>query len=140
MGKQVRVRMGWYAKARYREKWIKKKNKEVGMLLRVKRMMTAGLLLIVLAGTAGCGTDFGSLLQMAKSPEAPLLRVHIQFTDQRETVCYVRSLGLEKDAQVYAGGPSSNNMYDQAGNIVGSYNYQHVIYIQILPEEGSGQL
>ena len=66
-----------------------------------------------------------------------MIRVQIQFTDQRQTICYVKSLGLEKGAQVYAGGPSSNNMYDRDGNIVGSYNYQHVVYMTVLPEEGN---
>lgn len=106
---------------------------------RTKRALATVLLLLFMSGVAGCTADPGKLLQLAKSPEPPLIRVHIQFTDQKDVECYVKSLGLEKDAQVYTGGPSANNMYDRAGNIVGSYNYQHVLYMTILPEEGSSE-
>lgn len=104
-----------------------------------KHALMAVLLLLLIGGAAGCTADLSSLLQITKSPAAPLIRVHIQFTDQKEAVCYVKSLALEKEAQVYTGGPSSNNMYDREGNIVGSYNYQHVIFMTILPEEGRSE-
>jgi hypothetical protein len=106
---------------------------------RIKRALAAVLLVLFMVGAAGCTTNMDSLLQIAKSPEPPLIRVQIQFTDQKEMVCYVKSLGLEKDAQVYTGGTSSNNMYDRDGKIVGSYNYQHVLYMTVLPEEGSSE-
>jgi hypothetical protein len=106
---------------------------------RIKRTLAAMLLVLFMGTVAGCTADLGSLLQIAKSPATPLIRVHIQFTDQKEAVCYVKNLGLEKDAPVYTGGPSSNNMYDRDGNVVGTYNYQHVINMTILSEEGSSQ-
>jgi hypothetical protein len=43
-------------------------------------------------------------------------------------------LGIDPEAQVYVGGPSLNYMYDQDGNVIGSYNYQNVLYMQVLPE------
>ncbi|MEA4925352.1 MAG: hypothetical protein VB084_08590 [Syntrophomonadaceae bacterium] len=95
------------------------------------------ILMLMLGGTSGCSGGIQSLFQKTKSTEPPLIRVQIQFTDQKQTICYLKSLGLEKDAQVYTGGPSANNMYDQDGNIVGSFNYQHVLYITVLPEEVS---
>ena len=104
---------------------------------RIRPWLVALILMLFIGGTAGCNGGLQSLLQKTKSPEQPLIRVQIQFTDQRQTICYVKSLGLEKGAQVYAGGPSSNNMYDRDGNIVGSYNYQHVVYMTVLPEEGN---
>ena len=104
---------------------------------RIKTLLVALILLIIIVGTAGCNNSVQSLLQKTQSPEQPLTRVQIQFTDQKQTICYVKSLGLEKGAQVYAGGPSSNNMYDRDGNIVGSYNYQHVLYMNVIPEEDS---
>jgi len=104
---------------------------------RIRPWLVALILMLFIGGMAGCNGGLQSLQQITKSPDQPLIRVQIQFTDQRQTVCYVRSLGLEKGAQVYTGGPSSNNMYDRDGNIVGSYNYQHVLYMNVIPEEGS---
>jgi len=102
-----------------------------------KRILAALFLILFSIGMAGCNVNLQPLIQKAKSPEAPLIRVQIQFTDQKQTTCYVRSLGLEENAQVYTGGPSSNYMYDRNGNILGSFNYQHVIYMNIIPDEGS---
>jgi hypothetical protein len=106
---------------------------------RIRSWMAALILILIIGGTAGCNGSIQSLIERTKSPEQPLIRVQIQFTDQKQTTCYVKSLGLEKGAQVYAGGPSSNNMYDRDGNIVGSYNYQHVLYMDVIPEESSTQ-
>lgn len=93
------------------------------------------LLMILLAlGTVGCGYDYRSLLPGAKTEEAALIRVNIRFNDQAEVECYVKSLGIDPEAQVYAGGPSLNYMYDQDGNVIGSYNYQNVFYMRVLPE------
>jgi len=104
---------------------------------RIKPGLVALILMLFIGGAAGCNSSIQSLLQKTKSPEQPLIRVQIQFTNQEQTICYVKSLGLEKGAPVYTGGPSSNNMYDRDGNIVGSFNYQQVIYMDVLSEEGS---
>ncbi len=104
---------------------------------RIKRAIMALLLVAFIAGIAGCNFDYRSLLPKTPSLETPLIKVQIQFTDDEKVNCYVKSLGLDKDATVYAGGPSLNYMFDRDGNIIGSYNYQRVLYITILPEETS---
>lgn len=104
---------------------------------KIRSLMAALILMVIIVGTAGCSGSIQSFIQNSKSPDQPLIRVQIQFTDQKQTTCYVKTLGLEKGAQVYTGGPSSNNMYDKDGNVVGSFNYQHVLYMNVLPEEGS---
>ena len=105
---------------------------------KLRTLIVVLILALFMGGTAGCdSSSIQSILQKTKSSEQPLIRVQIQFTDQKETICYVKSLGLEKGAPVYTGGPSSNNMYDRDGNIVGSFNYQHVLFMNVLPEEGS---
>jgi len=106
---------------------------------RVKVLLLAAALVIIMAAAAGCSGEPGSWLQKAKGPEPQLIKVHIQFTNQKDLVCYVKSLGIEKDAQVYTGGPSANNMYDRNGNITGSFNYQQVMYMEIVPEEVTSQ-
>lgn len=106
---------------------------------RVKVLLLAAALVIIMASAAGCSGEPGSWLQKAKGPEPQLIKVHIQFTNQKDLVCYVKSLGIEKDAQVYTGGPSANNMYDRNGNITGSFNYQQVMYMEIIPEEVTSQ-
>lgn len=106
--------------------------------MRKTRLLVAALvLLICIAGTAGCSNNLRSWLPETNKTDPPLIRVQIQFTDQKETVCYVKSLGMEASAEVYAGGPSCNYMYDQDGNITGSFNYQHVMYMNILPDDNS---
>jgi hypothetical protein len=93
--------------------------------------------MLFIGGTAGCNSTLQSLLHKTQTPEQPLIKVHIQFSDQKEATCYVKTLGMEKGAPLYTGGTSSNNMYDRDGNIVGSFNYQHVVYMNVLPDEGS---
>ena len=102
---------------------------------KIRPLMVAVIFMLFIGGAAGCNSDIQSLLQKTKSSEQPLIRVQIQFTNQEQTICYVKSLGLEKGAPVYTGGPSSNNMYDRDGNIVGSFNYQQVIYMNVLAED-----
>lgn len=104
---------------------------------RLKLLTAVLILAVMIAGTAGCSGDIKSLIQKNSSPEAPLIKVQIQFTDQKQVVCYVKTLGLEKGAPVFTGGSSSNNMYDQDGNVVGSFNYSHVLYMTVMPEESS---
>ncbi len=102
---------------------------------RIRRAFLAVLLMFMIVGVLGCNVDYKQMVQIAKSPEETLIRVQIQFTDQKQTVCYVKSLGLEEKGQIYTGGSSLNYMYDREGNILGSYNYQHVIYMKILANE-----
>lgn len=98
------------------------------------KVILAVLMIMLALGTVGCGYDYRSLLPGAKTEEAALIKVNIRFNDQVEVACYVKSLGIDPEAQVYAGGPSLNYMYDQDGNVIGSYNYQNVLYMQVLPE------
>lgn len=102
---------------------------------RAKRALLFLIMLLIVAAATGCNAQGGSWLPRTTSQEPALIRVHIQFTNQKDLVCYVKSLGLEKDAQVYTGGPSANNMYDRDGNVTGSFNYQQVMYMEIVPEE-----
>jgi len=104
--------------------------------MRRGRVILAALLLLLSLGLAGCDYDYRALLPGADSGEVALIRVHIRFTDQAEIpACYVKSLGIDPDAEVYSGGPSMNYLYDRDGNVIGSYNYQNVLYITVLPEE-----
>jgi hypothetical protein len=104
---------------------------------RIRPWLVALVLMSLIMGTSGCSSKIQSLVQKTQSSDQPLIRVQIQFTDQKQTECYVKTLGLEKGASSYNGGASSNNMYDKDGNVVGSFNYQHVIYMSVLPEVGS---
>jgi hypothetical protein len=97
------------------------------------------LLLVFLLGCTGCSGSWKDMVTRTQSPAEPLLRVKIQFTNQRETVCYVKSLGLENNARVYAGGSSTNYMYDREGQIIGSFNYQQVLFMNIIPEDDTEQ-
>jgi hypothetical protein len=97
-----------------------------------KRAVLAVLLVFMIVGLVGCNVDYKQLVQKTKSQEEQLIRVQIQFTDQQQTVCYVKSLGLEKEGQIYTGGASLNYMYDREGRIIGSFNYQRVLFMKIL--------
>lgn len=104
--------------------------------MRRGRVILAALLLLLSLGLVGCDYDYRALLPGAQTEEVALIRVHIRFTDQAEiSSAYVKSLGIDREAQVYSGGPSMNYLYDRDGNIIGSYNYQNVLYITVLPEE-----
>lgn len=97
------------------------------------KVILALLMVLLALATVGCGYDYRSLLPGAQSEEAALIKVNIRFNDQAEVECYVKSLGIDPEAQVYVGGPSLNYMYDQDGNVIGSYNYQNVLYMKVLP-------
>lgn len=104
-----------------------------------RKIMLAGLMALLLLGVTGCGYDLRSLLPGARTGEAPLLKVHIQFrSDQAEIECYVKSLGIAPEGQVYQGGSSLNYMYDREGNIIGSYNYQNVQYMEVITDDAAG--
>jgi hypothetical protein len=97
------------------------------------------LVLVLMLGSAGCSSNYQELWARTQNQEEPLLRVKIQFTNQREAVCYVKSLGLENSARVYQGGSSTNYMYDRDGQIIGSFNYQQVLFMNIIPEDATEQ-
>jgi len=99
------------------------------------------LLLVFLLGGAGCssGSNWKDYLPKNQTQAEPLLKVKIHFTNQREAVCYVKSLGLENNARLYQGGSSTNYMYDRDGQIVGSFNYQQVLFMDIIPEDDTAQ-
>lgn len=92
------------------------------------------LVLAFLLSSSGCSADF-SKWEMKKKSKPELIKVQIVFTDNQSLTGYIKSLGIEEDAKVYVGGASVNYLYDKNGNIIGSYNYQRVLYIKILPEK-----
>lgn len=62
-----------------------------------------------------------------------LIAVRIHFDRGDMVDGYVSELGVEKSGKLYAGGSSLSYIYDADGNVVGSFNYQRVTYMQILP-------
>lgn len=92
------------------------------------------LVLTLLLASSGCSADFSTWRAKEKA-QPKLIKVRIVFTDNESITGYVKTLGIEEDAKVYVGGASVNYLYDKNGNIIGSYNYQRVLYIKILPEK-----
>ncbi len=101
----------------------------------IKQVVVVLLLLFFIVGVLGCGVDYKQFVSGNKITEEQLIKVQIQFTNGKQTECFVKSLGLEKNAQVYNGGSSLNYMYNKDGHIVGSFNYQNVTLMNILPDE-----
>ncbi|HOQ09831.1 MAG TPA: hypothetical protein PLG09_06875 [Syntrophomonadaceae bacterium] len=95
----------------------------------------AVILLIGLMLVSGCQFDPGSISKPIRTEEDQLIRVEIVFTDNQTLIGYVKDLSITPDAKIYVGGSSTNYLYDAQGNIVGSYNYQRVLYMKILPPE-----
>jgi len=104
---------------------------------RSKEAVVAILLLAMVLLTSGCDYNYKQLLAKTASSDESLIKVQIVFVNDIQTVCYVRSLGLEEKGQIYLGGSSLNYMYDRNGNILGSFNYMQVVYMKILPDEGT---
>lgn len=100
-------------------------------MLRKPKLLVVVVLLTGLLAAAGCNYDFKQLLQ-SRQEESPLIKVEIHFANNDNLTTYVKSLGVEKDGEVYVGGASVNYMYDEKGRIIGSYNYTKVEYIKIL--------
>ncbi|MGR6836086.1 hypothetical protein [Syntrophomonas erecta] len=104
----------------------------------MKRRFVAALLIIfILIMFTGCQENMGRLLERPAG-EPKLIKVEIVFTDDKKLVGYVKNLGVEDEGKVYVGGSSRNYLYDAAGNIIGSFNYQRVLYMKILPEKVNG--
>lgn len=95
--------------------------------------LIATLAIVFLLSMSGCNAGF-SKLDIQKKSKPELIKVRIFFTDDQSITAYVKSLGIEEHGKVYVGGSSLNYLYDENGNIIGSYNYQRVLYIKILPE------
>ncbi|MEN6351147.1 MAG: hypothetical protein ABFD08_17355 [Syntrophomonas sp.] len=99
------------------------------------KIFLAVFLLSLLFLCSGCNFDPGSLLQSSSvQNEDKPFKAEIVFGENDKIVGYIKSLGIEDDGQVYIGGASLNYLYDKNGNIIGSYNYQKVLYIKILAE------
>lgn len=101
-----------------------------------KAKVRAGvLLLFILIFTSGCNFDAGKLLQVPPAQsEDKLFKAEITFDGNDKVIAYIKSLGVEEDGEIYIGGASLNYLYDVHGNIIGSYNYQRVLHIKIIPE------
>lgn len=99
-----------------------------------KKAFLISLLLVSLLAAGGCKTDVNKWLKSASGQdEQPLVRAEVVFTDNKTLVTYLKTLGIEDQGKVYVGGSSSTNTYDAKGNITGVLNYQHVLYIKVLP-------
>lgn len=105
-----------------------------------KKKILIACFLVFLLSLSGCKWDIQNLLRPETSAdEDQLIKARIVFTDGERLEGYIKSLGVEKDGIVYVGGSSLNYIFDQNGNIIGSYNYQRVLYITILPEKENEQ-
>lgn len=103
-----------------------------------KRLIIVVLLIVLTIGIAGCNYDYKSIIPGAKNEQILLIKAEIHFNSQEVIDCYIKSLGIDQEADVYTGGSSLNYMYDKSGNIIGSYNYQNVLYIKVLSETTTG--
>lgn len=84
----------------------------------------------------GCNTQFNNIIPDKKNIAEDLLKVEITFTDGQSLIGYVKQLGIEQQqGRVYVGGSSLNYLYNQKGEVIGSYNYQRVLYMMIMPQE-----
>ncbi|MDD2372159.1 MAG: hypothetical protein WC109_05665 [Syntrophomonadaceae bacterium] len=102
--------------------------------MKKRQLVYACLLLITVIALSGCKLDTSKLIHSSKEKKEKLIKVEIVFTDGEKLVTYLKQLGLESDARVYVGGPSTNYYYDVRGNVIGVFNYQRVLYIRLLPE------
>lgn len=95
-------------------------------------LLTVTLVLALLL--TGCNLDTKNIWKPGSGDKDELIKVEITFTDDQKLTGYVKNLGIDKDAVVYVGGSSLNYLYDSNGNITGSFNYQRVLYMQIITE------
>ncbi|NLX02448.1 MAG: hypothetical protein GXY40_07955 [Syntrophomonadaceae bacterium] len=102
--------------------------------MKKTQLFCACLLLVTIIALSGCKLDTSKLIHPSKEKKEQLIKVEIVFTDGEKLVTYLKQLGLESDARVYVGGPSTNYYYDARGNVMGVFNYQRVLYIRLLPE------
>lgn len=96
------------------------------------RLVLVLLIVCVTLIASGC-QNIQDLMNKDSSQQPSLIKVRIHF-DRGDTVeGYVYELGLEKSGKLYAGGSSISYIYDAWGNVVGSFNYQRVTYMEIIP-------
>lgn len=95
-------------------------------------LLTLILVLTLLIG--GCNFDTNNIWNPGNGDQDQLIKVEITFTDDQKLTGYVKNLGIEKDGVVYVGGSSLNYLYDSNGTIIGSFNYQRVLYMKIITE------
>ncbi|MEN6326987.1 MAG: hypothetical protein ABFD18_12385, partial [Syntrophomonas sp.] len=85
---------------------------------------------------SGCNFDAKKLIKPSTTAdEEKLFKAEIVFSSQDKVRAYIKSLGIEKQGQVYVGGASLCYLYDAQGKVIGSYNYQKVLYIKILSKK-----
>ncbi len=102
---------------------------------KAKALLALILVCFMLLG-GGCNFDAKKLIKPSTTAdEEKLFRAEIVFSSQDKVVAYIKSLGVEKNGQVYVGGASLCYLYDAQGKVIGSYNYQKVLYIKILSEK-----
>lgn len=105
--------------------------------MKKARVLLALALVCLLLVSSGCNNFDAKKLVKPRSAgdEEKLLKAEIVFSSEDKVVAYIKSLGIEKKGQVYVGGASLCYLYDAQGNVIGSYNYQKVLYIKILSEK-----
>jgi len=107
----------------------------------VNKLKKAGLVLMLIILTSvnlGCQNSLKAVKpenKADKNSNQELVKVQIHFTDNKTLTAYVKGLGINADDQIYSGGASLNYYYDKDGKVLGGFNYQRVLYMQIIPEE-----
>lgn len=100
--------------------------------MMIKKRLLLPLILLIALGLGGCGLNIKDYTQ--RDDKSQLIKVEITFTDDETLTGYVKNLGVSKEGTVYVGGSSLNYLYDKNGNIIGSFNYQRVLYMIIINE------
>lgn len=101
-----------------------------------KRILIVFCLVLLVLSSSGCNFSLQKLFHSTSQDDVEkLIKVEIVFTDGEKLTGYVKDLGIEQNGKVYVGGSSLNYIYDAEGNVVGSYNYQRVVYMKIIPEK-----
>ncbi len=100
-----------------------------------RRILGVVLLLLLVMFNSGCHFEGKKLFQSSPDTEKQLIKVQITFTDDQKLETYIKDLGIDEKGKVYIGGSSLNYFYDASGRVLGSYNYQRVLYIEIIPEK-----
>lgn len=106
------------------------------MAAKLKTVLLFMMLVILTSVNLGCKDSWGSIKPSNKASQAgntELVKVEIHFTDNKTLTAYVKGLGINANDQIYSGGASLNYYYDKDGNVIGGFNYQRVLYMQIIP-------
>ena len=100
--------------------------------MRRCRLALLMLAMLFILFTSGC-QNIQDLVKRDFSSQPSLIKVRIHFDRGDMVEGYVYELGLERSGKLYAGGSSISYIYDAQGNVVGSFNYQRVTYMEIIP-------